>query len=198
MGTPYKSMSRRKERTEVVAAYIKGGAIPRADEVADMLGVSKATAQRTIVLALDYLAHGCKHETPFDSTRKMIARRRILCNGISLGGGFATLTIRYGTIWGAAFGYVELTIPVAGQFQKGRLPFDTATRIAERVVDLCKEKWGAFICDLTTARVIEDMHREELGWGTPVECNRAMIAWEHEDEMKLKNLKNSKINDYES
>lgn len=191
-------MSRRKERTEVVAAYIKGGAIPRADEVADMLGVSKATAQRTIVLALDYLAHGCKHETPFDSTRKMTARQRILCNGISLAGGFATLTIRYGTMWGADFGYVELTIPVAGEFQKGRLPFDTATRMAERVVDLCREKWGEFICDLTTAKVIEDMHREELAWETPSECNCAVMAWEHEDELKYKNLKNKKINDYES
>ena len=191
-------MNRRKERTEIVAAYIKGGAIPRADEVADMLGVSKATAQRTIVLALDYLAHGCKHETPFDSSKKMIPRRRILCNGITLAGGFATLTIRYGTMWGAAFGYVELTIPVAGEFQKGRLPFDTATRIAERVVDLCREKWGEFICDLTTARVIEDMHREELAWETPSECNRAMAAWQAEDELKLEKLKNLKINDYES
>lgn len=191
-------MNRRKERTEVVAAYIKGGAIPRADEVADMLGVSKATAQRTIVLALDYLAHGCKHETPFDSTRKMTARQRIICNGIRLAGGFATLTIRYGTMWGADFGYVELTIPVAGEFQKGRLTFDTATRIAERVVDLCREKWGEFICDLTTARVIEDMHREELAWETPAECNRAMAAWQAEDEKKLEKLKNLKINDYES
>lgn len=198
MGIPYGSMNRRKERTEIVAAYIKGGAIPRADEVADMLGVSKATAQRTIVLALDYLAHGCKHETPFDSSKKMIPRRRILCNGITLAGGFATLTIRYGTMWGAAFGYVELTIPVAGEFQKGRLPFDTATRIAERVVDLCREKWGEFICDLTTARVIEDMHREELAWETPSECNRAMAAWQAEDELKLEKLKNLKINDYES
>lgn len=198
MGTPYKSMNRRKERTEVVAAYIKGGAIPRADEVADMLGVSKATAQRTIVLALDYLANGGNHEMPFDSSKKMIPRRRILCNGISLGGGFATLTIRYGTIWGAAFGYVELTIPVAGEFQKGRLLFDTATRIAERVVDMCREKWGEFICDLTTAKVIEDMHREELAWETPSECNCAMAAWEQEDEKKIKNLKNKKINDYES
>jgi hypothetical protein len=191
-------MNRRKERTEVVAAYIKGGAIPRADEVADMLGVSKATALRTIVLALDYLAHGCKHEAPFDSSKKMIPRRRILCNGITLAGGFATLTIRYGTMWGAAYGYVELTIPVAGEFQKGRLPFDTATRIAERVVDLCREKWGEFICDLTTARVIEDMHREELAWETPSECNRAMAAWQAEDEKKLEKLKNLKINDYES
>lgn len=198
MGTPYKSMSRRKERTEVVAAYIKGGAIPDAEYIADMLGVSKSTAQRTIVLALDYLANGGEHETPFDSTKKMIARQRILCNGISLAGGFATLTIRYGTIWGAAFGYVELTIPVAGEFQKGRLPFDMATRIAERVVDMCREKWGEFICDLTTARVIEDMHREELGWETPAECNRAMVAWEREDELKLEKLKNLKINDYES
>jgi hypothetical protein len=191
-------MNRRKERTEVVAAYIKGGAIPRADEVADMLGVSKATAQRTIVLALDYLAHGCKHEAPFDSSKKMIPRRRILCNGITLAGGFATLTIRYATMWGADFGHIELTIPVAGEFQKGRLPFDTATRIAERVVDLCREKWGEFICDLTTARVIEDMHREELAWETPSECNRAMAAWQAEDEMKLEKLKNLKINDYES
>ena len=198
MGTPYKSMNRRKERTEIVAAYIKGGAIPRADEVADMLGVSKATAQRTIVLALDYLAHGCRHETPFDSTRKMTARQRILCNGITLAGGFATLTIRYGTMWGADFGYVELTIPVAGEFQKGRLPFDLATRIASRVVDMCKEKWGEFICDLTTAKVIEDMHREEICWGTPAECNRAMAEWQREDEMKLEKLKNLKINDYES
>ena len=191
-------MNRRKERTEVVAAYIKGGAIPDAEYIATMLGVSKATAQRTIVLALDYLANGGNHEIPFDSSKKMIARRRILCNGISLGGGFATLTIRYGTIWGAAFGYVELTIPVAGQFQKGRLPFDTATRIAERVVDLCREKWGEFICDLTTARVIEDMHREEICWGTPAECNRAMAEWQAEDEKKLEKLKNLKINDYES
>lgn len=198
MGKPYGSMNRRKERTEVVAAYIKGGAIPDAEYIAAMLGVSKSTAQRTIVLALDYLANGCKHETPFDSSKKMIPRRRILCNGISLGGGFATLTTRYGTMWGAAFGYVELTIPVAGEFQKGRLPFDTATRIAERVVDMCKEKWGDFICDLTTAKVIEDMHREELAWETPSECNRAMMAWEQEDEMKLKNLKNKKINDHES
>ena len=85
MGTPYKSMNRRKERTEVVAAYIKGGAIPDAEYIAAMLGVSKSTAQRTIVLALDYLANGGNHETPFDSSKKMIPRCRILCNGISLG-----------------------------------------------------------------------------------------------------------------
>ena len=65
-------------------------------------------------------------------------------------------------------------------------------------VDMCKEKWGEFICDLTTAKVIEDMHREEICWGTPAECNRAMAEWQTEDELKLEKLKNLKINDYES
>ena len=176
MGQPYGSMSKRKERVDAVAAFIHGGGTPTLATISEQYGISPASARRTIQLALDQLA-GRAPSPRYDSDKKMLARHRVLCRDISFGGGFATLSVEFITMWGEVWGVVRRTYDVAGKFQHGRLPYALGLEIAEDCIAACTERWGDFVCDLTPRRVLEALSRQEVCWETPSACRRAI---EHE------------------
>ena len=163
MGIPFGAMTRKAERVQGVIAQIQAGGNPTPSDIEAQYGCSISTARNTLATALAVLNGQAVIANP-NSDKKMPARQRVVCKEMNYRGGFVELVVAYQTMWGEDWGEVRKVFRVAGEFKRGRLPWAFGNRIAQEMVQACREKWGEFVCDLTEKRVRNDLHAEGIIW----------------------------------